>query len=166
MNIKANLSVAALVLLAITTLAFSQAKTSAGINQVTGKVQVLDEADEYTSVEVEVRKQQDQPAEGSFRLSVDNNGRKTFVNLEYLKVDGEYAWFAGKCTEDSGGMAGRWLFIAVHDGGGIGRLLDHIWWEWLPPVPDAENIAKSKVENFEKPGSNKPIQSGDIVVAS
>jgi hypothetical protein len=166
MNTKANLLVGALVLLAITTLAFSQGKTSTGTNQVTGKVQVLDGADGYASVEFEVRKQQDQPAEGLFRLSADNNGRKTSVNLKYLKVDGEYAWFAGKCTQDSGGMAGRWLFLVVHDGGSVGKLLDHIWWEWLPATPDAENIAKSKVENFEKPGSNKPIKSGDIVVGS
>lgn len=166
MNTKANLSVAVLVLLAITTLALSQGKVSSNINQVTGKVQVLDEADQYVWVEFEVRKQQDQPAEGLFRLWVDNNGKKTFVSLKYLKVDGEYAWFAGRCTQDSGGMAGRWLFLAVHDGGSVGRLLDHIWWEWLPATPDAENIAKNKVENFEKPGSNKPIKSGDIVVGS
>ncbi|MHC4068849.1 MAG: hypothetical protein ACYS18_08605 [Planctomycetota bacterium] len=166
MNTKANLLVVALVLLAITTLVLSQGKVSAHINRVTGKVQVLDEADENVWVEFEVRKQESQPAEGLFRLWVDNNGKKTFVSLKYLRVDGEYAWFAGKCTRDSGGMEGRWLFLAVHDGGGIGRLLDHIWWEWLPATPDAENIAENKVESFEKPGSNRPIKSGDIVVIS
>ena len=90
---------------------------------------------------------------------------KVLIDVTSLKVDGEYAWFAGKCVEGGADYSGRWLFGAVHDGGKPGRLVDQIWWEWIPAGDNAESIAKSKVRNMQVPSERKDIQSGDIKVA-
>jgi len=85
------------------------------------------------------------------------------IKVKYLKVDGEYAWFAGKCVEDGIDKLDRWFFAVVHDGGKPGNIADHIWWEWLD---NTESIAKSKVENLEIPSERKQIKDGDITVKS
>ena len=102
--------------------------------------------------------------DGFFRRSSTDGSGLTYVKLSYLKVDDGYAWFAGRCTQDEGDLTGRWLFATAHDGGKPGRLLDHLWWEWLPDTNDAEAKARSKVENLEKPAYNKSIESGEITV--
>ncbi len=167
MNIKKIILMLTVFLLFITVPAFSGGEEPAPANNVVGKVQVLDNGnnDEYAWTEFEAHQGKDnQPAGGFFHWWLEDGSRETYVEAVYVKVDGNYAWFAGKCTKDSADLAGRWLFIAAHDGGMPGRLTDHIWWEWLPDTPDAESIAKAKVENLETPASNKPIISGDIVV--
>ncbi|MFC1738331.1 hypothetical protein ACFL1G_04675 [Planctomycetota bacterium] len=103
-------------------------------------------------------------SEGFFHyLPADGTG-EVRIKLAYVKVDGKYAWFAGECTQNGVNLIGRWFFGAVHDGGKPGKLVDHIWWEWLPDSDNARSVAKSKVENFEIPAENKTIIDGDIAV--
>jgi len=102
--------------------------------------------------------------EGFLRCTDSDNDTEMYIELEYVVIEDTYAWFAGVCTEDGANLTGRWLFGAVHDGGSPGKLVDHIWWEWLPESDDVEEIAKSKVENLDIPSENKPITSGDIEV--
>jgi hypothetical protein len=103
------------------------------------------------------------PANGFFQYS--ENGRKIVITVTYLKTDGEYAWFAGKCTGDGVDYTGRWFFAAVHDGGTPGRLVDHLWWEWISDSDNARSIAESKVRNMRVPSERKKIQSGDIKIS-
>ncbi|MHC4152206.1 MAG: hypothetical protein ACYSSP_08920 [Planctomycetota bacterium] len=102
--------------------------------------------------------------DGFLRCTRSDDDTEMYIELEYTAIDGKYAWFAGICTEDGENFTGKWLFGAVHDGGTPGKLVDHVWWEWLPDSDDVEDVAKSKVENFEIPAKNKPINSGDIKV--
>jgi hypothetical protein len=102
--------------------------------------------------------------DGFLRCTSSDDDTEMYIELEYTAIDGDYAWFAGICTEDGENFTGKWLFGAVHDGGTPGKLVDHIWWEWLPDSDDVEEVAQSKVENFEIPAKNKPISSGDIKV--
>jgi hypothetical protein len=102
-------------------------------------------------------------ANGFFRYS-DSKG-KTHIKIGHGKIDGEYAWFAGECTESPEDKNGRWFFGAVRDGGEPGHLVDLIWWEWLAKSKDAESIAKSKVRNMEIPSQRQKIQSGNIKVS-
>jgi len=144
---------------------FSQQKVSASPNNVTGKVQISDNSSGNVSVEFKAYEEKgDQPAKGYFHLWLDDESEETFVDGVYVSVDDEYAWFAGRCTKDTGDLTGRWLFVAVHDGGSPGRLVDHLWWQWLPDTTDAENIAREKVENIETPADNQPIEAGNITV--
>jgi len=106
----------------------------------------------------------DSSARGWLRLRSSDGSRETKVDLVYLKVDGEYAWAAGECTEDTDGLEGRWLFIAVHDGGKPGRLVDQLWMEWLDEGAKGRQQAKSKVDNLETPSESKSIESGDLKV--
>jgi hypothetical protein len=85
--------------------------------------------------------------DGFLRCTRSDDDTEMYIELEYTAIDGKYAWFAGICTED-----------------GERKLVDHVWWEWLPDSDDVEDVAKSKVENFEIPAKNKPINSGDIKV--
>ncbi|MHC4843238.1 MAG: hypothetical protein ACYTEE_05500 [Planctomycetota bacterium] len=102
--------------------------------------------------------------DGFLRCTSSDNDTEMYIEVEYSEIDGKYAWFAGICTEDGANFTGKWLFGAVHDGGTPGKLVDHVWWEWLPDSDDVEDVAKSKVENLEIPADNKPIGSGDIKV--
>lgn len=165
MNIRKTILIVSVVFVAATTPPLLSREDSAPANNTSGKVQVLDNGE---SVLVEFRargKRDDKPAGGSFRRSSADKSIDTYCNVVYVKVDGDYAWFAGKCVMDSDGLAGRWFFAAVHDGGRPSELVDHLWWDWLPRTPNAESIAADKVENIEKPDSNKPIESGNITVS-
>jgi len=105
----------------------------------------------------------DDTGSGFFQYS---DGQSTIlIEVTCLKIDGEYAWFAGKCTKNGADKMGRWFFAVVHDGGNPGRLVDHIWWEWIAESDNAESIAKSKVENMEIPSERKLITEGDIKVS-
>jgi len=165
MRISKTFSILTVVSLILAVPVFSEKLTAAPANSASGKVEIVSSDDQTASAEFKanVGKAQ-QPANGFFRVSAEDKGTETYVDVVYVKVDGDYAWFAGKCTRDSEGLMGRWFFIVVHDGGKPGRLADHIWWDCLPDTDDAESIAKEKVENFEIPESNKPIKSGDIEV--
>jgi len=105
-------------------------------------------------------------ANGFFQYSTANKKEQVRITVSYLKIDGKYAWFAGECTADGVGNIGNWFFGVVHDGGTPGRLVDQIWWEWIPDSNQAKAQAKRKVENLEIPSDNKKIQAGDIKVTS
>jgi len=134
-------------------------------NTVSGKIKVLDDTNKIALTEFEItKKTTDQSVTGSLSWETENGDTDNYIEIKYVNIDGQYAWFAGKCTQSTEEMADRWLFIAVHDGGTPGNLVDHIWCQWLDSGPDAESIAKEKVENLEKPTNNKPIKSGNIEV--
>jgi len=165
MSIKKAILMLAVFSLAIAGPLFSKAKKSAPASNATGKVQVLNDSDEYAWAEFEAYESKNgQPAKGLFHYWLEDGSEEIYVDVVYVKVDGEYVWFAGKCTEASGELVGRWFFLAAHDGGDPGRLVDHVWWEWLPDTADAETIAERKVNNLEKPANNKSIENGNVVV--
>ena len=102
--------------------------------------------------------------EETSQLIVTDGDKKTTVKISALKIDGQYAWFSGKCISGNSDKLGHWLFVAVDDGGTPGNISDHVWWEWLGNDAKAESEAASKVKNLKKPVENKPVKSGDIVV--
>ena len=141
----------------------STAKASCASN-ASGNIEVLD-AGVRLGVEFEAREAANgESGGGFFRYTSADRSNKLAAKVFYVKVDDEYAWFAGRCLQDNGDLTGRWFFAAVHDGGTPGSLADHIWWDWLPEGPGAEKTAKRKVENLERPASNKPVKAGNIVV--
>ena len=160
MHFRKTISLLVIFLLMMSIPAFSKQ----GKNNVSGKVKVSgDDASVWIDFTAAGAKNS-RAIGGSFCCQPDGEGKKTCANVVYMKVDGRYAWLAGKCTSDSSGLAGRWFFMAVHDGGTPGYLADHLWLDWLPDTPDAESVAKRKVENLEKPANNKSIEAGNIVV--
>lgn len=133
-------------------------------NDASGNIEVSNDGARLR-VEFEVREAANSGSGGGFfRYGSADRSTSLAAEVFYVKVDDEYAWFAGRCVQDSGDLAGRWFFAAVHDGGTPGSLADHIWWDWLPEGPGAEKTAKRKVENLERPVSNKPIKTGNVVV--
>ena len=163
MNTKEAILVVCFFSLLIVVPVFSLQFVSSHSNNAAGKITIAD--DNGGSVDFKAVDGKDgQPSTGYLRLKSGDGSKETEAEVKYVNVDGDYAWFAGQCTRDSGGLTGRWFFAAVHDGGTPGKLVDHIWFDWLPDTADAEAVAKSKVENFAKPSSNKPITTGDIVV--
>jgi len=147
---------------------FSSQKTPAPKEKVIWQVRFEGETDKNVWIDLKVHKENGKPAKGLFHLWRDDQTKGIYLELAYLLVDDDYAWFASRCTkdEDDGKLVGRWLFIVVHDGGTPGRLVDHLWCEWLPATKDAEQIAMRKVKNLEKPKMNRPIGDGNIVVNS
>lgn len=138
--------------------------TASCSNEASGNVEVSS-AGARLDVEFAIRETANsESGAGFFHYESTDRSTKLAAEVFYVKVDDEYAWFAGRCVRDRGDLAGRWFFAAVHDGGTPGSLADHIWWDWLPEGPGAEKTAKSKVENLERPVSNKPIKAGNIVV--
>ena len=115
------------------------------------------------------RKEEGKPARGIiYSRHEDTEAEKgLYIEVTYLHIDDDYVWFAGKCFEDSDmEKQGRWLFMVVHDGGEPGKLVDHLWCEWLVDTKDAAAIAKRKVENLAKPKHNRLIMNGEIVVTA
>ena len=148
---------------------FSSQKTSGTQEKVIWQVCFAGETDKNVWIDLKAHKEENsKPAKGLFHLWRDDKTKGLYLELAYLLVDDNYAWFASRCIKDKddGKLVGRWLFIAVHDGGAPGRLVDHLWCEWLPAAKDAEQIAKRKVKNLEKPKTNRPIGDGNIVVNS
>ncbi len=134
------------------------------VNNVTGKLQIVEDGGSAASVQFDASEaSESQPAGGSLTCSFADQSQPNSVKIQFVKIDGQFAWLAGQCT--SGDLNGRWLFVVAHDGGQPGSLVDHIWWEWLP-AGTGENAARSKVENLEKPADNKSITDGNIVVSS
>ena len=132
---------------------------------VTGKIDVTAKDGKAANVQFSIKPTQNKPsATGTLSQRKNDGSSEFYLDVAYLNVDGKYAWFAGKCTKNSSDKTGKWLFVAVHDGGLRGELTDHIWWEWLDDSAVAESIAKRKVEAKEKPAVNLTIKSGDIIV--
>jgi len=132
---------------------------------VDAKVQVADDGNS-TWIELQAEATQNgRTAQGELQVLADGNNLETMVDLSYLAVEGDYAWLAGECTKDNSGQTGNWLFVAVHDGGQPGRLVDHFWLEWLGSGDAGRSAAKQKVESRDKPAENKTIEAGDIQVS-
>lgn len=130
---------------------------------ISGKLSLNDQAGQERSAEFRVRQNQDGNGQGQFSYKVPDG--ETKIDIRYVKVDGNCAWFAGKCSQDSQGRQDSWVFFAVQDGGSPGNLVDYIWVEWIPAEKDAEIHAKDKVENLERPSESQPINSGDIIIS-
>lgn len=109
---------------------------------------------------------ENRPAKGKMTDKVyDANGnwrREFHYDVEYVRVDGDYAHFGALCTADSEDQqTGKWLYVKVHDGGTPGRNGDHIGWKWG---------TESEVDNWVENGSptdwwRMPIE-GNLVVHS
>ncbi len=166
MDIRKIVLVSGVLLLAIASLSNpALPAASSKKDSVEGRVQVADDDGNSTWIELQAEAKQDgKTAQGELQVLADGNNLETMVDLAYLAVEGDYAWLAGECTKDNGGQTGKWLFVAVHDGGQPGRLVDHLWLEWLGPGAAGETTAKQKVESRDKPAENKTIESGDIQV--
>ena len=88
-----------------------------------------------------------------------------YIKLKYWKADGEFLWLAGQCIRDTkDNLQGRWLFTTIHDGGDLGKYLDHVWWEWLPDEANAEENARAKVESIEKASKNLDVRQGNLTI--
>jgi len=113
------------------------------------------------------REKSNTPTKGLLQFWPEGKPQNTIsIQLTCLKKQKNYAWLAGKCIDDkkSGQLKDHWLFIALHDGGTPGRLADHLWLEWLPQTPDAEQKARKNVEKLQKPKQNMPVTDGNIIV--
>lgn len=130
-----------------------------------GSCTVTHDGDTY-GVKLQMLSKDAESAEGFLIYSESGKKVKVRIDIAYLKVDGEYAWFAGKCVEGGTSRIDRWFFAAVHDGGEPGRLVDQFWWEWLDSGSEGEDQARQKVENLEIPSQRKSIKSGDIKVST
>jgi len=144
---------------------FSEEGKFTSISEVNGRIKVLEN---NTSVWFEFKAIKEanniRISDGFFRCWPEDKSEETSADVVYMQVDDGYAWFAGKCTNDNGDLTGRWFFMVVHDGGTPGCIADQLWLDWLPATPDAETIAKAKVENLEKPAVSKSIEAGDIII--
>lgn len=109
----------------------------------------------------------DRPAKGKFTWTLGDNQRTIVIDVQAVKVDGDTAWFAGVCTEDSGEtLEGRYFFVKVVDGGEPPEEgVDQVSWEWLPASATAADAA-AKVTDEDDPANNKQIVKGNIQVHS
>jgi hypothetical protein len=75
----------------------------------------------------------------------DGTQRRVFeYDVQYVRVDGDYAWFGALCLYDSAGMlTGHWLYVRVQDGATPGRVDpgDWIGWYWGTERDVAEWVA-------------------------
>jgi hypothetical protein len=97
------------------------------------------------------------------------------MDVQFLSVDGNKAWFAGQVTsvEDLTGAdtgccrVGYWIFYQIEDNGEPGINVDHIWGEDLTAgegIKDAD-AARAKVENHAMPLSGQiTINEGNMQV--
>ena len=97
--------------------------------------------------------------EGDFTYT-DANGDRYHVNVKYVNIKGNDAWFAGKVNRASQqAWVGNWLFAKVHDGGGNSGG-DQIWGSFTD-----ENTAKAGVANMTDPADGPfAITSGNLDV--
>ena len=161
---KIKLTIIAIVLCVLVSPFFGQTGVVLAAS-VKGKIEITAEDGKTANVQFKIKPTENKlSATGSLNYRQEDGSDEFYLDVVYLNADSEYAWFAGKCMKSNTNLAGRWLFVAVHDGGVQGELTDHIWWEWLDDSADAEAIAKAKAEAKEKPAVNLPIKSGDIVV--
>ena len=96
--------------------------------------------------------------EGVFRYS-DVNGTQYRVNVKFVKVSGNDAWFAGPVTSGNAGL-GQWLFAKVHDGGTPGSNGDQVSGSFT--TKDAAKLAVALMSN---PGDGPfAVTSGNLRV--
>lgn len=155
--------------LCIPALLFATDKSPKMIQKVIWKIQHANANNKNIWLEFKSQKAENsKTADGIFHIWQNDANKGLKLKVVYIKVDGKFAWFAGQCIEDkdSGKLMNRWLFLTVYDGGTPGKLVDQLWCEWLPDSKDAKKIAERKVKKLEKPKTNKPINSGNIVVNS
>lgn len=89
----------------------------------------------------------------------DVNGDWYYVDIQYVKVEGEDAYFAGPVTTASqASWVGNWISAAVHDGGEPAYMVDHVW-----GIFTDINTAKYNVAYKVMP-SQFPVTSGNIQV--
>lgn len=113
-----------------------------------------------------------QQAKGEFSWylgGMEDPTREIHVDVRYVKVDGNEAWFAGEAVVDTnnGALEGRWFVVQVLDGGTPARRGDRVWWQWLPVETedfDPEAEAAGMVGDMETPANEKEIVSGNLVV--
>ncbi|MFO7967289.1 MAG: hypothetical protein R6U44_06795 [Archaeoglobaceae archaeon] len=95
----------------------------------------------------------------------DGDMRRLFeYDVEYVNVEGDYAYFGAKCTYDSGGdsggdKTGDWLYVVVEDGGTPGMNGDAMGWSW-----GSEDQVASWVENDGSTGWWRTPIAGNLVV--
>lgn len=98
------------------------------------------------------------PGKGTFNYS-DVNGSWYTVNVQYVQVKGDQAWFAGPVVSGNTG-AGQWLFASVTDGGTPGRNGDMVSGSFT-----TEAVAVQGVASMDTPAdSGFPVTSGNLVV--
>ena len=91
----------------------------------------------------------------------DDPTRTIKVDVEYVMVDGDMAWFAGMAVMDTDNdLEGEWFFVKVKDGGTPATDGDQVWWEWV----DDEETAEGMVEDMTMPANEKDILAGNLVV--
>ncbi|MDD5459507.1 MAG: hypothetical protein PHF37_08965 [Phycisphaerae bacterium] len=130
---------------------------------VSGKLYLINKAKQNYSAEFRVRQNQDGAAHGQFSFKIGDG--ETKIDIRYIKVDGNCAWFAGKCSQDPQGRQNSWVFFAVQDGGSPGNLVDYLWVEWMSAEPGTEIQAKGKVDNLERPSESQSINGGNIIIS-
>ena len=101
----------------------------------------------------------DRPAKGWSRWWRTTDGvmdRELYVEIKYVRVDGDDAWFAGECTYHSTNpnRVGDWNYIKVHDGGTPRSNGDTVWGEWFET--EADLIAAVGEFNSDDPPSRNP----------
>ena len=107
------------------------------------------------------------PAKGEMNFWSDVHDRELYLDVKYVKVVDETAWFAAVCTYDSWEghshyRVGYWFFIKVTDGGTPGTAGDEIRWDWDSGT-DA-GVAESRVLGVETPNVEHVIIEGNLVV--
>ena len=89
----------------------------------------------------------------------DANGTYYTVSVQYVKVLGTEAWFAGPVVSGNT-LIGSWLFVKVKDNGEPGKGVDQIWGDVV-----SESAAKAGVALMSTPGLGPIIiNSGNLKV--
>jgi hypothetical protein len=137
-----------------------------GTKTVTGKVKIMWENNQPLWAEFNICLRNDgQIINNMCHLWSDNDSRKIDIAVTNVKIDGNFAWFSGKCISDNfGKMENQWLFVSVSDMGVPGSVADNIWCEWLGKTTSAAAAATKKVSLLQRPYFHKEIKSGDIKV--
>jgi len=107
------------------------------------------------------------PAKGEMYFWSDVVVRELDLDVRYVTVEGDEAWYAALCTYDSWVghphyRVGRWFFVKVEDGGTPGTAGDKIWWDWDSGT--SESSAESRVLGKETPNYEHTIIDGNLVV--
>jgi hypothetical protein len=167
MNVRKTMTICLAILIVAGAPIVTRMSTCVAADRTAVKARLEIEAsdDDFTNLKLDVKPKAESPAaKGNLYLWIDSEVDRTKVEVRYLHVDGQFAWMAGECTEDGDQFRDRWIYVVVHDGGEPGRLVDHIWIEWLDEGPEGQQDAEAKLVNLEKPSENRSIESGDIVV--
>lgn len=104
-------------------------------------------------------------AKGAMRMWSDEVGRDLYLEVKYVNVEGDTAWFSAKCTYDSWGkVEDKWLFVKVIDNGSPGIYNDEIGWDWTSGKD--ESLAEKRVTGMDDSDNNWTVQDGNLVVHS